>query len=495
MLTIKLALRTLAKRRGRMTLIGVLVAFGTLLIVLGGILSSSVALASRAAIIDHFTGDFIVYSDKSKELPSPFAFTTPLPALGDIDRIAAALDTLDGVAAYAFYAQNYGLIQVERDGVAQDLPFIFYAVDPGPYRKVFDNLTMDEGNYFGLGRDDGSMAGAGLPSGAAGATGEGSGGSGGSGGEGRGILISEYQNAQYLENYGLSLRPGERLTLLGITEGGVNTVDTILRGVFSPRRYRSVFDYINFMDAGTYAALYNYTGVVGLPEDFDAALSAAEGEEASIFGLAGDEAVSSLDVSGLQAQAISGYTMVAVKMADHGKVDAAIAALGSIPGLGVKVARWDAASGFYAQIASALQVAVAIATALVFLVVVMIFMNTLIINVVERTAEIGTMRALGAERSFVARLFVVEALALNLSAAGVAMLLSALVLGLLGNRGLPLPDTISQFLIGGGPLPLVVGPLPFVAAALIVAAVSVLATLYPVRVATRISPTSAMSER
>ena len=95
-------------------------------------------------------------------------------------------------------------------------------------------------------------------------------------------------------------------------------------------------------------------------------------------------------------------------------------------------------------------------------------MNTLIINIVERTGEIGTMRALGAERKFVRRIFLAETLLLNVTAClvgiavGLAMILAA------GRGGLPLPDTVSQFLIGGGNLPLLLSPWPFVVALAVV---------------------------
>ena len=52
MLTLKLALRTLLKRKGRMALIAVLVAFGTILIVFGGTIASSAETESRNSIID-----------------------------------------------------------------------------------------------------------------------------------------------------------------------------------------------------------------------------------------------------------------------------------------------------------------------------------------------------------------------------------------------------------------------------------------------------------
>lgn len=463
MLTLKLAFRTLMRRKSRMVLIGSLVAFGTFLIVFGGVFAASAEKASRESIIGNFTGDFIVYSAKSKELPSPFAFNTPLPNLHNAEEIEAALDADEAVADWTFYAQNYGIIEVERGGAKQDLPFIFYAVDPVSYKRIFPNAEIKEGSFFD--------------------------------GDSRGILVSEYQNAQYLENYGVELRAGDSVKLLGVTEGGANAVNSTVTGTFSPIHYTSVFNYINYMDASTYASLYNFAGVEALPDAFNEGLALATSDEESLFALAGDDSFGKLDLGSLKAQSLTGFTMCAVSLKPGADADEAIARLEGNASLGVKAARWDKASGFYAMISLALQAFIFVATALIFLVVIMIFMNTLIINVVERTGEIGTMRAIGADKSFVRAIFLAETLMLNTVSAfaGIAVALALLAFG--RNGGFPLPEIVSQFLIGGGPLPLSVGFAPFGIAIVTVLAVSVLATVYPVSVAASITPLKAMSDR
>jgi putative ABC transport system permease protein len=461
-ITVKLALRTIARRKGRMALIGSLVAFGTFLIVFGSIFASSTAIASKAAIIDKFTGDFIVYSARSKQLPSPFAFQTPLPPIRDLGRVEAALDSIPEIAAYAPYAQNYGVVQATRDGRKVDLPIIYYAIDPASYAKVFGAIKAVEGDYFG---------------------------------RGVGVMVSAFQNAEYRKNFGIELRAGEEVTVLGVTEGGVNSVRSAVSGVFVPERYASVFNYINFMDASTYASVYNYSGVAALPESLDRSLASADAGEDAIFALANDPGAGTVDVASLTPERLSGATMIACRLKPGANAKDVIARIESDPSLGVRVAPWSEASGFYAQIAAGLQAFVLVATALVFLVVTMIFMNTLIINVTERTAEIGTMRAIGADRSFVRAVFLAESLALNMAAAAVGLVASALATLAFSRSGVTLPDIVSQFLVGGGAIPIKASPLPFVAGTLVVALVSVLATLYPVRVATNITPLKAMSAR
>ncbi|RPJ06517.1 MAG: ABC transporter permease [Spirochaetaceae bacterium] len=469
MIILKLALRTLLRRKRRMVSIGILVLTGTVILVFGETVASSAVVASKQAIIDNFTGDLIVYSEVSREKPSPFAFTTPLPVIGEIRKVQDWLDNNTDVALSVPIAQNYALISVERGGRKIELPFIFYAVDPEKYRAAFDIIGVRDGSYFGIGTIEENP--------------------------GRGILISLAQNERFKKSYDITLSSAERVTFLGLTPGGsVNAIPTTIRGIFEPGAFKSVFDYINFVDIITYSELYNFTGVKSgsLPEAYEKALS-SESED-DIFALADDPEISPIQVETLVSEALSGYTMIAVKLNNHDGLEAFRAEI-EAAGLGVKTLPWDQASGFYAPIAQSLSAVIYVIVGIIFLIVALIFMNTMIINVVERTHEIGTMRALGSEKSFIRALFVCETLLLNLFFAIAGIIISAMLMAVAGPSGLPLPDIISQFLIGGGNLPVYFSLQPFVLALVIVCVVSVLATLYPVRVATKISPLAALADK
>ena len=463
MIVLKIALRSLLRRKSRAFLIALLVVFGTLLLVVGTTVTRSAGVASRTSIIQNFTGDFIVYAARSREIPSPFSFNTPLPVVPDLDKVRTFLGAQPEVEATVPFAQNYSLLQVPSTTGTTDIPLIYYAVEPTTYSSTFKNVRMVEGDFFA---------------------------------SGPGILISRNQNDAYEKRYGVRLTVGEKITVLGLGDGGgVNAVPSRVRGIFEPLYYSTVFNYINFMDAGTYSQVYNFTGVAkgSLPEALEKGLAAAAQNEDSIFALA-DSSAERIDTSKLKSEAISGYTMLAVRLKDHAAMESVRARLAS-QGMPVKTARWDEASAFFARVASGIQAFIYFATALIFLVVTFILMNTLVINIIERTAEIGTMRALGSERGFIRRIFLAETLLLNLTAALLGAVVSLVFVLVFQNAGLPLPDTVSQYLIGGGALPVVLSAGPFVVAVVVVLAVSVLATLLPVRVATRITPLAAMSER
>jgi putative ABC transport system permease protein len=460
--TLKIAFRSLMRRKSRVLLIGLLVVFGTFLLVFGETFTRSAKIASRASIINNFTGDFIVYSARSKEKPSPFAFQAPLPNIQDIAGITAFLEGQPEVDSVVPFAQNYSLISVRGPSGTIEMPFIFYAVPPVSYGKAFANARMLQGDWFA---------------------------------SGDGILISGYQNEQYKKRYNVTLSAGDTVTVLGLgSGGGVNALVTKVRGIFDPIYYKNVFNYINFIDVTSYSTLYNFTGVASgsLPAGLEKGL-AAEGDD-SIFALAGDSAETKIDTSKLTAESLSGYTMIAVKLKDHAAL-AAVMARVEAKGLPVKLARWDEASGFFASISSGLQAFIWFATALVFLVVSFIFTNTLIINIIERTGEIGTMRALGGEKRFIRGIFLSETLILNVAACLVGLLVSLVVILLFSRGGIPLPDTVSQYIVGGGNLPLSPGIVPFLLALAVVVVVSVIATLYPVRVATSVTPLAAMNDR
>ena len=465
MVTLTIALRSMLRRKVRMALIGLLVALGTVLIVFGETFSLSTKYFSRLSITNYFTGDLIVYSDKAKENPSPFSFTAPLPVVPDPEKIERWLSVCPLVGRHVAIAQNYGVLSIDKKGRTVEVPFFFYAVDPVRYRASFPNIKMEKGRFYN---------------------------SEGPGPE-AGVVLSAFQVENYAKNYSVDFVTGDAVTLLSLGDGGsVNAVPSKVVGVYTPRYYKNVFNYISFLDIRSYSNLYNFTGVdsSSMPAAFNSALASTSDDD--IFGLAGSS-VGELDTRKLVTRELSGYTMIAVKLKNPSDPRTFIDALAK-QGFGVRTASWKDASGFFANISGIIQGVIYGATFLVFLVVVFILMNTLIINVLERTGEIGTLRAMGAEKGFVAVVFMWESFLLNGAAALLGMAMSiGLILLFSGSNGIVLPDILQQYLVGGGTLKLLVSPRPFIEAFALIITVSVLATLYPIRVAMSVTPLKAMA--
>ena len=76
--------------------------------------------------------------------------------------------------------------------------------------------------------------------------------------------------------------------------------------------------------------------------------------------------------------------------------------------LDVEVVSWSGLSTFYNKVKDMFDVLFAFLFAIVFLIAAMSVVNMVSMAVLERTREIGTLRAMGANRSQVTRLFVLE---------------------------------------------------------------------------------------
>jgi putative ABC transport system permease protein len=119
-------------------------------------------------------------------------------------------------------------------------------------------------------------------------------------------------------------------------------------------------------------------------------------------------------------------------------------------------------------------------------------MNTLVISVIERTGEIGTMRALGAQKRTVRRMFVFETLSIAVVFGLIGVALGAIVIGILNLTGVAAPNQFFQILFGADVLHPAL-PLSSLLYALgIIVAIGIVASLYPVAVALKIQPVEAI---
>jgi len=163
-------------------------------------------------------------------------------------------------------------------------------------------------------------------------------------------------------------------------------------------------------------------------------------------------------------------------------------------GLAVRVLDWQVAAGFSALMLLAVRTIFSIAVAFLLVGAVLVIVNTLVISVLGRTAEIGTMRALGAERSFVRHLFLLETLLLTFFSALLGLAAGALVIQLLARHGIPLRNPLLIGLFGGQLLrpELSLSLLAWHAAG--AAGIGLLAAVYPVALALQAQPLRAMEE-
>ncbi len=161
-------------------------------------------------------------------------------------------------------------------------------------------------------------------------------------------------------------------------------------------------------------------------------------------------------------------------------------------GLTAKVVDWRAASGVVGQLATLVRIILYIAIFIIFAVALVIINNSMLMATMERVREIGTLRAIGAQRRFVMQMFLLETLVLGLLAGLVGALAGAGVIAWLGSVGIPAANEIMVFIFSGNRLYPTVGAEHIALALVIILVASLISTWYPARVATRIEPIEAM---
>jgi hypothetical protein len=106
---------------------------------------------------------------------------------------------------------------------------------------------------------------------------------------------------------------------------------------------------------------------------------------------------------------------------------------------------------------------------------------------------IGTMRAIGAQRIFVLGMVCFETLLLGLGFGTAGMLGGSAIISALNKKGIPASTEQLRFFFGGPALHPTLSQENLILAFCIVLAVSLISTLYPAAIATRVSPVLAMS--
>ena len=161
-------------------------------------------------------------------------------------------------------------------------------------------------------------------------------------------------------------------------------------------------------------------------------------------------------------------------------------------GLTVEAKDWQEAAGLVGQFVTVIRLVLYVAIVIIFLVALVIIINSMIMATMERVAEIGTMRAIGSSRALIMGMIFLETLTLGMLAGAGGAGLGAAVLSVLGEVGIPANNDVLIFLFSGPRLHPTFGVRHLLWGMSAIVAVSLVSTVYPARIATRIQPVVAM---
>jgi putative ABC transport system permease protein len=479
---IRIAFRNLREHKSKSFIIGSLIVLGVIIIVLGNSLLDGAERGIHGMFIDNYTGDVFI-SGVSKTPGSEISLfgvtrggdNESTPVLPEFDAIQARLKGDPRVGGVTGQVTGAGM--VTKEGNDRQTVAVLFGVDPTTYPGLFPDTFIVEGRYLQPGEE--------------------------------GLVVSKGWLKTAEDLLKVPVKVGDRLTVTGMGHAGIKIREVTLVGVVDFKAETEGMEMIAWANADTVRVLSG-VGVsaedVVLSKDQTALLNATS--EDDIFGAA--ETTTSAAQSRTAAAPATTATAAApavpthdggswyfllARLKDSRQADAFIRETNAwldAQGISARAGGWKTAAGPFVQSIDVVRTIFYIAILIVSIVSVIIIMNTLVISVIERTGEIGTMRALGAQKPFVWLMFLVETLTITIVFGLVGIALACGIEGVVNLFHVPAANFFTQMLFGGKVLRMVVKPASFLTTLLMVAGVGLVAHLYPVLVALKIPPVRAM---
>ncbi|MFW5685156.1 MAG: ABC transporter permease [Spirochaetota bacterium] len=487
----KIALRNVRQHKSKTAIIGVLITLGVGALVIGNSIMDTAESGIREAYLRTFTGDLVVAGESA-------GFVSFLGAQEGADQgLPPTIDQYTRVRDYllehelvqAISPQVHGNAIISVDEEMAGFGFIF-GIQPERYRETFpDNMEIVEGRFLDSGET--------------------------------GMLLNAAAREDLEQSSGVEIEIGDELILTGTTRSAGTRIRSVpIVGIFRFLTTNAQLDNTSLVDGQTIRALnaMNVSPVEAvelsesqrrLLEDFDeddlfgggitddgdfGATAASDGgtgsREDELLNIFGD-----LPERPAEGDNATAWHFILVRLSDQRAYDALAADLWAFfqeEEIGAQIIDWQQAAGPSANLVRGIQIALNTAIFLVVVVAVIIIMNTLVISVTERIPEIGTMRAIGAHRSFVRRMVLSETAILSVFFGLIGVLFGMAVLGVLSLIGLEATNQFLRLIYGGDVLRPVLSISAVLSSLVGVVVAGLVASLYPTRVALQIRPVVAM---
>jgi len=189
------------------------------------------------------------------------------------------------------------------------------------------------------------------------------------------------------------------------------------------------------------------------------------------------------------------FMNAAVLLKDSARLDSTLDEIRKVStddGLGIQATGWREAAGGVGQLTVIVRGVLYLFVIVIFGVATFIIMNSMLMATLERAREIGTMRAIGAQRSFLMGLFLRETFVLSFLFGLVGTLIGVGIVLAVGAQGIPSMGDVTTFFFSGDRLYLSVNPLHILIVFGCMTLVAVVSTQYPAWRAMRISPLEAI---
>lgn len=476
---LSLAIRNILANKSRTIVVGLLILFCSSMVFWGSSFLQSLSTGLMTNYLDHYTGHVIIQPQTDEGLQG-LERQVDSPIMNHDEELSAYLESHDQVQSY--HRQLSGTITLHFDGVGQAFTEV-RGIEPQDYEDFFPRAFEYMNGRFLNPQEEG-------------------------------IVLSQRVQESIQEELGITLRPGNTIKISYAGQQGLKIREILLVGIASYQSSTLQRMGLSLMDRNTLESLY------GFPQGSTEDLHLSEMEMNSLFEediLLGDFFGSDLmeesqttdkadDIASLFAmeaehteelQQVQHWHYSLLRLENASEVDAFIEEFNlhaQAMDWALEAADWEVAAGSLAQFSRTFRILFQAVMLILTVVSVIVITNTLVISVLTRTREIGTMRAIGSHKSFVRRLFMGETFMLTAAAGLGGILVGLAIVLILSLRGIPLGNDLLVLLLGEPVLRPELQWSSFTLSLVYLGLVGFLSSIYPVSLALKVSPLKAIED-
>lgn len=501
---VKIAWRNLWRHKGKSLIVGTILFLGATVMTVGTAVTTGMDRGLRKNIVQGFTGDLVLMSKKNRSsnvfLNAMGAAVEPLP---DYTAIKELLAEEESVGSFMPIGKGLAMVLNEAGG-PMDGAFVL-GVDMKQYTSFFpDNLRLLQGAWPASGEE--------------------------------GVLLATGAQKMFTTSMGIFFMPEstdvdtsimpanareiiDQLTIkrtmvfMGFSDDNTSTdVRLPVRGLVKYRSLNTIWGVFILMDIESFRRCMGYVsaayGSVEIPEENEALLAGDTDEMDELFAednLLVDNRRESPSAVYRSEDSTEGHeididagtwNLVLVKLgggATGGEAAARLNGLFEKRGMNVRAVEWHEAIGTIGSMAMLIKTALFVFVMLLFFVAIVIIINTLTMTALERTPEIGMMRAIGARKGFIGSMFAAETSLLASFFGAIGIGAGWVLVTVLRLMKITTDNDMIQLLYGGDRFAPYLTPGDLGLAVLQLALVAAIAVVYPLIVARNITPLDAVT--
>ncbi|MBN8215415.1 MAG: FtsX-like permease family protein [Spirochaetes bacterium] len=503
-LLFKIAWRNIWLHRGKSLIIGIILLTGTVVMTVGNATITGMDKGLQKTLVDGLLGDLMVIAQSTDEAWALLGnMGKSADLIPDFEKVRDVVTNDPGIMK--FLPMDFGMFMavIQADSASGQPPFVVpLGVQYERYLEMFSNVAIVKGRGLRPGES--------------------------------GILLHHTTADRLFKTYGSIFSPVDdpyAFTNYLPPEAGSNLASVIIStdliivgisdkkatldirvpiiGIYSNQRIEFGGQGFDLIDIQSYRQGMNYT--LG---DEEVKLSASENamlnmDENALFAsfsenvsgagaVLGD--VKSLMVKKPAVKAVDydrgGTEILALRLKDRRQAEEVRGRLTKAfkeKNLKAKVIDWRKAAGTLANMASVIRIALFVFVGFVFFVAGIVIVNTLAMATMERSSELGMMRAVGAQRGFLGEMLLTETFLLAVFFGGIGMVVGAVIVKILAAAQIQSTPGLLVLVFGGNVFNPLMGLKDFVQGGILLTLVTLLSVIYPARLAQSITPLDAVS--